>query len=306
MSFLEDFQALKKSIPVPAVVVSFDENCEYVDYTHRSKNCLYCFGVLNSENALYCSYGAGRNMVDCDFAAFCESCYECVSCNKCYGCTYVQNCNDCRNCHFCALCVNCSDCFGCVALTHKQYCIFNKQYTKEEYFKEIEKLKKEQPKIAQQRLQNLLRGTPQPESHQYHNVNCPYGDFLNNSKNVYWGFDTFWLEDSGYVYMGGLARHCWDMVFGGGGGKDGLEVATEYCYEVAGAGNCYHCFFIEQCNFCTNCYHCAYMKNCSDCFGCVGLTNKQYCILNNQLTKEEYEKAIVAIRRELGWKSPRV
>ena len=29
--------------------------------------------------------------------------------------------------------MSCSDCFGCVGLRNKQYCIFNKQYTKEEY-----------------------------------------------------------------------------------------------------------------------------------------------------------------------------
>ena len=30
-------------------------------------------------------------------------------------------------------CNNCSNLFGCVDLKHKQYCILNKQYTKEEY-----------------------------------------------------------------------------------------------------------------------------------------------------------------------------
>ena len=33
-----------------------------------------------------------------------------------------------------ALCVNCKNCFGCVGLKKKQYCILNKQYTKEKYF----------------------------------------------------------------------------------------------------------------------------------------------------------------------------
>jgi hypothetical protein len=39
-----------------------------------------------------------------------------------------------------ALCVGCTDCFGCVGLKKKQYCILNKQYTKEEYFKLREKI----------------------------------------------------------------------------------------------------------------------------------------------------------------------
>lgn len=34
---------------------------------------------------------------------------------------------------------------------------------------------------------------------------------------------------------------------------------------------------------------------CSDCFGCIGLQHKQYCILNKQYTKEEYEKLVPQI-----------
>jgi len=29
--------------------------------------------------------------------------------------------------------VNCKNCFGCTCLRGKEYCIFNKQYTREEY-----------------------------------------------------------------------------------------------------------------------------------------------------------------------------
>jgi hypothetical protein len=32
--------------------------------------------------------------------------------------------------------------------------------------------------------------------------------------------------------------------------------------------------------------------SCKNCFGCVGLRNKEYCILNKQYTKEEYERLI--------------
>jgi hypothetical protein len=34
-------------------------------------------------------------------------------------------------------------------------------------------------------------------------------------------------------------------------------------------------------------YNC---HGCNDCFGCIGLRNKQYCILNKQYSKEEYEE----------------
>jgi hypothetical protein len=41
------------------------------------------------------------------------------------------------------------------------------------------------------------------------------------------------------------------------------------------------------------CYMC--YNNVHNCFGCIGLKNKQYCILNKQYTKAEYEKLIPQI-----------
>jgi hypothetical protein len=37
----------------------------------------------------------------------------------------------------------------------------------------------------------------------------------------------------------------------------------------------------------------------SDCFGCIGLRNKQYCILNVQYTKEEYEALLPKIKQHM-------
>ncbi|MDD3687965.1 MAG: hypothetical protein PHE56_14545, partial [Bacteroidales bacterium] len=38
-----------------------------------------------------------------------------------------------ENNYYCNFCEYCKNCFGCVGLRRKEYCIFNKQYTKEEY-----------------------------------------------------------------------------------------------------------------------------------------------------------------------------
>ena len=35
--------------------------------------------------------------------------------------------------------------------------------------------------------------------------------------------------------------------------------------------------------------------HCQDCFACVGLKNKQYCILNKQYAKTEYEELVPKI-----------
>jgi hypothetical protein len=58
-------------------------------------------------------------------------------------------------------------------------------------------------------------------------------------------------------------------------------------------------FFSNECwdqlirsQYCTNCH------SSSDLFGCVGLRKKQYCILNKQYTKEEYEKLVAEIKKQ--------
>ena len=41
------------------------------------------------------------------------------------------------------------------------------------------------------------------------------------------------------------------------------------------------------------------MNNCSYCFGCASMNGKQYCILNKQYTKEEYETLLPKIIEQM-------
>jgi CxxC-x17-CxxC domain-containing protein len=69
-------------------------------------------------------------------------------------------------------------------------------------------------------------------------------------------------------------------------------MGVDYSYECSVAGyRANHTLFCENVwesndvlysQLCTN--------NCHDLFGCVGMKHAQYCILNKQYTKEEYEK----------------
>ncbi len=303
MSFLQDYESLKKTIPRPAVRATFCENSSFVDYTHNSKDCHYCFHCFDTERAIYATRCLGKDLVDCDFCIYSELCYNSVELMKCYNCQYLSHCDNCRDCMFCSMCSSCTDCFGCSGLTRKQFCIFNKQYTRSEYETKLTELKKKDPEEITEKVQKMVKETPYPQSHQRENENCPYGDYLNNSKNVYWGFSTYWVEDSGYFHEGGLAKNCWDVYYcGGGGGKDGLKGQSELCYEISGGGGLYNCAFIDQGTHCTDCFYCAEIQNCTDCFGCAGISKKKYCVLNKQLTKSEYDKTVKEIKKELGWR----
>ncbi len=302
MTFLEKFELLKKSIPVPAITIDKSTiDCEYVDYAYGSKNCYYCFTSNLLKDSMYSTMGWGDKLVDCTYLAESERCFQCVDCTKCYSSTYLMDCNSTTDCHFSAFLNSCNDCFGCVALTHKKYCIFNKQYTKDEYMKKVEELKKEKPEKILKQMLELKKQIPHPASIQYNNEKSPYGDYIYDSKNVYWGFNCWYGENCGYIYTGGTSKNSWDTFFSGGFKSKGT--ISERVYEQVDSVVCYDCAFLNNCNNCTNCYYSADMRNCSDCFGCVGLSKKKYCILNNQLTKDQYEKAVKNIRKELGWKS---
>ncbi len=300
MTFLEKYELLKKSVPVPAVFSTNSFDSEFVDTVVDCKNCYYCFDTYFLENAMYTSFGAYNKMlVDCHGMVNSEKCYESFDGTKCYNSTFLMDSNSSNDCHYSSYLTTCSNCFGCVGLTHKKYCIFNKQYTKEEYIKREADLKKEGPEKMLKQMFELKQKIPHPASQQFNSENCPYGNYIFDSKNCYWGFLVNYSENSGYLYNSGTMKNCWDMFFSGGNFNQ--KFYAERCYEQMNTGFCYNCAFLASSQNCSNCYYGEMLRNCSDCFGCVGLSNKKYCILNNQLTKDQYEKAVKEIRIELGW-----
>ncbi|MEK7517669.1 MAG: hypothetical protein AAB583_03910 [Patescibacteria group bacterium] len=299
MTLLDKYELLKKSIPLlPLYNGQNTENCKFTDYTFNSKNCYYCFGGFRLEDSMYSITSMGKNLIDCYYAVGCEVCYECLDSNKCYNSAFLYDSNNCNDCNYCALCISCSDCFGCVGLTHKQYCIFNKQYTKDEYLIKLAELKKGDPEKYLEKMLATKKAVPHPASQQYNNQNCPYGDYVYDSKNSYWCFNCYSVEDCGYGFDSGPSvKKSWD-VYWSGDERNTIELS----YEMTLSMSTYNCSYLVNCDNCTNCFYSSDLRNCSDCFGCVALTNKKYCILNNQLSKEKYEKAVRIIKKELGWK----
>ena len=65
-----------------------------------------------------------------------------------------------------------------------------------------------------------------------------------------------------------------------------------------GANGMKQCFTITSIGD-SNVYYCRNTSNSSFLFGCLGLRNKQYCILNKQYTKEEYEALVPKITEHM-------
>ncbi len=115
------------------------------DYIGNSKDVFNSFVVQNSENIKY-GYRVLTNTKDCydvQGLASGELIYESVAASfvtfKEYF-TYI--CLGSKECEYSFMCKNCSNCFACFGLTNAQYCIFNKQYEKKEYFEMVGKIKK--------------------------------------------------------------------------------------------------------------------------------------------------------------------
>jgi hypothetical protein len=110
----------------------------------NTKNCYQCFHTDDSQNLAYClGVVESRDVWDCFISwANSELSYELsYSFGSVYQAKFSVLPSNLQNCEYCDFCKNCSDCFACIGLKNKQFCIFNKQYSEEEYWKKLDEIK---------------------------------------------------------------------------------------------------------------------------------------------------------------------
>ncbi len=108
------------------------------DWIAHAKNLKHSFNVVEAEDSKFCQ-NLVRGVKDSyDFTVWgdkCERIYEAVQTG--YGCRNVKFCLNCwmanSDVEYSVNCHSSSNLFGCAGLRKKSYCIFNKQYSKEEY-----------------------------------------------------------------------------------------------------------------------------------------------------------------------------
>ncbi|OGZ87364.1 MAG: hypothetical protein A2463_01070 [Candidatus Staskawiczbacteria bacterium RIFOXYC2_FULL_32_10] len=110
------------------------------NYISHSKNVKNSFIIREGENLKFCQYlqenGQAKDSYDWSiWGDNGQMAYECHACG--IGVSNIKFCyNVQENVHdieYSFMCQSSLNLFGCVGLRKKQYCIFNKQYTKEEY-----------------------------------------------------------------------------------------------------------------------------------------------------------------------------
>lgn len=291
-SFFEQYLQLQRECPKPFLANdnhTTSENIEYCQGVAYSKNCYLATTSWRLEDCLYCSNcGESKCLVDCRFVGDgSELVYESATCQRCYSCSHLYACSGCSNCHFGIDLRGCSDCVGCVGLRNQKYCIFNQQYSQAEYTAMLERFEFGSYAKLQEmsvKFDHFANSQPQRGVVQ---INCEraFGNNLFNCKNFV-GYNVFGGEDSKYYIIGTRPKNCYDILVGG---------EHEWCYEGVNPDHSYMSHFTVWCWGCTNTLYSDNCHSCRNIFGCVGLRRAEYCILNRQYSKAEYEQLVPQI-----------
>ncbi len=146
----EKFMDLYYKTPKRFALITNSSNVTGNDIRNTSdcKNCFFTRqGVENCKNIFAC----GLLLKDSYDATFggdrSEIFYEMNGGMQSQRCFFSRAPNNSHDIEYSERMINCSDCFGCLNMRNKKYCILNKQYTKEEYFKIVEKIKNQMSEI---------------------------------------------------------------------------------------------------------------------------------------------------------------
>ena len=296
-TFFRQYIDLYNSVPRAGIVKQgFSINSEYTNRATDLKNCYLIFASAYSENCFYSMFiWDVKDSSDCFSVEKSERCFDCIDCFNCNNLKYSKDCNSCIDSVFLKNCRNCQNCFSCVNLRNKNYCIFNEQYTKEEYLKKISEFNLsnlDDIKKIKETFNNFSYNFPNLYMESYHSDDVS-GNWINNSKNTKNSFTCNNIENGKYLFNIKESKDVMDYTYWGKG--------SELMYECNSVGiQCSNIRFSSESwsnlmnsEYCHNCFSSSYL------FGCVGLKNKQYCILNKQYTKEEYEEIVPQIKQQM-------
>src|SRR3989344_3686615 len=289
--FFEQYKELLRKVPLANLG---NNNCVGSPYGNHNADCKYCYLLYASYNAerVHYSYGAAgvKDCLDIYTLLNSELSYGDTLCAGLYKTHFSYNSDESINSFFLKHSKNVQNCIGCVNLVNKSYCVFNQQYTKEEY----EAKKKEldfgsYKKISEfeNTFENVSLGFQNKNSNILKSVGA-VGDNIMNTKNAKHCFDIYGdVEDSKYLVHVLNVKDSYDM-YGGGIASlmyEGVDVGIEGAQVLFAvlAHSCLQTFYTYMC------------FNSKNLFGCVGMRSKQYCILNKQYSKEEYFELVPKI-----------
>ncbi len=288
-SFFAQIQDLRTVVPRNALYLKNAVNSDYCNHSLDIKNCYLCACMGGGcENGYYSKWILkSRDYCDCYQLVDCELCYESLYSNNCYNCIAVVRSQECKDSALLYDCLGCSDCFQCWNLRHKRFHIRNIEYPETEYRRlraAIDLGGNSTLSTAKSEFLTLIRDRairPAQFNRQCEDVS---GDFLVRCKNVRQSFDVEDAQDCGYCYGCGGIRDCYDINEAAVNCE--LQCDSQSCdigQRILFSHTSYSGSDILSCDSC---------HGCRSVTGCIGLRGATHCILNQQYTKEEYERLV--------------
>ncbi|MBI5733184.1 hypothetical protein HY967_04545 [Candidatus Jorgensenbacteria bacterium] len=286
--FLEQFRELLLKVPKIALV-HYPPNTDvnYANFVAKDRNVYLAYSVVECENVFYSySVDKSKESFDCLYLKGSEFCFENTDSENNYNCSYLFRSRDCINSSFLFDCANCQNCFMSSNLRNKQFVFRGQQLNKNSYEAKLQEViagSYESYEEYRTEFKNLMRSSLHKFANLVKTTNCT-GDNIANSKNVRGSFGVYNAENVKYSIRAlREVKDTYDL-YGGLG---------ELLYEgtVTGWGS----FKLSVFTYASASHDASYIdwcQNCSYLLGCAGLRNKQYCILNKQYSKEEYEALV--------------
>ena len=283
--FFEQFAALRQAVPRLGMVMTQSEGSFFSPYCVETKNCYMCVSCLESEDCYYCyQTNRSQNCVDCAHLRFCELAYECLYCFSLNASAFCRDCENGNGLFFCQDCRGCTDCIGCKNLANKKNCILNRQATQEEVTALRQDLTSYAKRHAfEEEYRSLSLSLPTRGAHLTQCEHCT-GDHLRECRNCSDCFDSGSMEDCAHAFpIPSGAKDCQDLHY---------SPSAELVYDSLSAVRAntsrfvLHSWDVSEATYTDECFSSKYL------FGCIGLRHKEYCILNKQYTKEEYEELV--------------
>jgi hypothetical protein len=296
-SFFDQYKELLSRVPLANVGNTNCVNSPYGNHNADCKNCYLIYASYQNEDVVY-SQGAAslRNCMDTYSLLKSEQCYEDVLSDSLYEVHFSHDVEQSINSMFLKGCINCQDCIGCINLRNKKYCIWNIQYSKEEYLKLKNELDFGSYKTLiefKKKYKDFILKFPRKYAAIIKSIEST-GDCILNSKNVRQSFDIYGeAEDCKYAVHGLCAKDSYDC-YGFGAGASLLYEGVDTALKTSNV------YFSVLTHSCMDAYYTYMCYNSKNLFGCIGIRKGEYCILNKKYTKEEYYELLPKIIKHMS------
>ncbi len=294
--FFEQLKELLDTAPRLSIINKQTENSEYSNYSFANKNCYLTFGSHYEEDCLYGAYSTkNKDCLDCLWLYGSELLYECLFSKNCHHSLFLDRCEECSDCAFSRDMKGCRDCLFCANLRQKQFHIFNRPHTEDEYRKKVQAFEldtwsglKEAKRVY---LKDLPKRFPVRAIMQTQCEDCE-GSTMTNCKEMRHCFFCADSEDCACTVQTDNTFHGMDMDYMG-------YDRSERVYQTIGCQGLFDCVACNACWHGSGLKYCQSCFSCSDCFGCISLQQKKYCILNHEYSKEEYLRLSEQLRESM-------